>query len=121
MVGVTRQQVSVWEKGREFPQGPNLMRLSAALGVEQGHFVVRGSGDIDYDPNPDPEGSPAEQLMAFLGQRVGMRRVAGSLTSKDLIAVAYTIAREERFGPDEFKKIDRWRDEIMAMERSSPD
>lgn len=129
-VRVSRGTVSAWENDQQTPAGENLVRLARALSVSpewildgrgaepsRGHLVVRDTGVISYDPSADSEATPAEALFEFLDQRVGMRRLTGNLTSKDLIAVAYTIAREERFGPDEFKKIDRWRDEIMAMER----
>lgn len=124
-VGVSRQQVSNWETGKQSPTGANLVALAAILGVSSewvlagdrgGHMVVGDSGDIRYDPNPDPEGTPAEQLMAFLGLRVGMRRLAGELTGRDLVATAYTLARAERFSAEEFKKLDAWRDQIMAAE-----
>jgi len=82
-----------------------------------GHLVVRGGGEIEYDPRPDPEGTPAERLMAFLGVRVGIRRLAGELTGKDLVATAYTLARAERFSAEDFKKLDAFRDAILAEER----
>jgi transcriptional regulator with XRE-family HTH domain len=124
-VGVTRQTVSSFETDETTPRGRELQQLARCLGVsmewilegDQGHRVVSPTGDIEYDPNPDPEGTPAEQLMAFLGMRVGMRRLAGELTAKDLIVVAYTLARSEGFAPEEFKKLDRWRDQILEEER----
>lgn len=125
-VGVARSQVSVWENGHQVPGGANLVKLARALevtsewilgGDESGHLVVRESGEISYDPRPDSEASPAEQLIAFLGVKVGMRRLAGELTAKDLVAAAYTLARAERFSAEEFKKLDAWRDQILADEK----
>lgn len=134
-VGVTRQSVSAWENNRQRPEGENLTRLAECLEVPErwlteppalavresaqpygGHGVVRESGDVAYDPNPDPEGTPAEQLMHFLGFRVGFRRLAGEISNKDLIASAYTIAREEGFDRAEFQKLDAWRDQILEEE-----
>lgn len=129
-VGVARQTISAWETGRFEPEGDRLDRLAECLGVSRewllvgdvgaGHFVVRDGGSVEYDPNPDPEGTPAEQLMAYLGVKVGMRRLAGELTSKDLVAVAYTLARAEGFSAEEFRKLDVWRDQILEEERRGP-
>lgn len=125
-VGVTRPRVSLWETEKSAPTWANLERIARALDVtpswimsgdQVGHMVVRETGQIDYDPNPDPEGTPAEQLMAFLGVRVGMRRLAGELTAKDLIAVAYTLARSEGFSAEEYRKLDAWRDQVLEAER----
>lgn len=124
-IGVNRSQVSVWENGHQLPGGANLVRLARVLevtsewilhGSEGGHLVVRETGEIYLDPRPDSEGTPAEQLMAFLGLRVGMRRLAGELTGKDLVATAYTLARAEGFSAEEFKKLDAWRDQILKAE-----
>lgn len=120
-----------FEKGRSDPEPGTVEAIAEALGVsvtvieaeaarmKSGHLVVTGTGEVEYDPNPDPEGTPAEQLMAYLGVKVGMRRLAGELTAKDLIAVAYTLARSEGFSAEEYKKLDAWRDQILEEERGS--
>ena len=127
-VGVARGTISAWENDRFVPEGTNLQRLAECLSVSRGwildgdRMVVREATDAPYSPSPpapDPHGSAAEQLLAYLETRVGYRRLAGELTSKDLIAAAYTLAREDRLGPDEFAKLDRWRDQILAEERSA--
>lgn len=62
-------------------------------------------------------GSPAEQLLTFLSERLGHRRVAGELTDKDLIATAYTLARKHAFSAEDFQLLDRWRDQIIQGEK----
>lgn len=69
-------------------------------------------------PDPDPSGSPAEQLLHMLGVRAGLRRVARELTDKDLIAVAYTIARADKWPVEELRKLDAWRDAILEQRRT---
>lgn len=69
--------------------------------------------------HPSEEGAvtPAEQLLEFLSQRLGHRRVAGELTDKDLIAAAYTLARKHGFTSDDYRILDRWRDQIIQTEK----
>jgi hypothetical protein len=86
-------------------------------------IVVReeaAGGHNRYEvPEPSPDGSPAEQLMYALGVRAGLRRMARELTTKDLITAAYTIALDDRWPPDEMRKLDAWRDAILAEEGES--
>lgn len=66
-------------------------------------------------------GSAAEELLHYLGVRAGLRRVARELTDKDLIAVAYTIARKDDWPLEELRKLDVWRDEILGGRRLEGD
>lgn len=82
-------------------------------------FLTTGEENgIHEVPTPDPAGTPAEQLLQYLGVRAGLRRVAKELTDKDLIAVAYTIATKDRWPVEEFKKLDAWRDAILGQQSS---
>lgn len=137
LAGIHRNSLRAIEKGRSEPEAETLRRIEAALEVEstvlsrrplpffweletteaavlQGREVNRVA-----DPDHPEEGgqSPAEQLLEFLSQRLGHRRVAGELTDKDLIAAAYTLARKHGFTPDDYRILDRWRDQIIQAEK----
>ena len=70
----------------------------------------------ESEPGGEPR-TPAEELLHYLGMRAGLRRVARELTDKDLIAVAYTIARRDGWPIEELRKLDAWRDAILGGRR----
>lgn len=116
--GVTQSDVSRWKRG-------DWVRLTAAKKRAIKEFLDRGTAGGQVSPagtgdHPEEEAggqSPAEQLLEFLSQRLGHRRVAGELTDKDLIAAAYTLARKHGFTPDDYRILDRWRDQIIQAEK----
>lgn len=134
-IGVSRQQVSRWENGLAMPTGENLSALARALGVTP-DWILHGDSPSEtaaagarllgerpvnqYGSSDHPEqgGQAAEQLIDYLSNRVGMRRVAGELTDKDLIAAAYTLARKYGFGTEDYRRLDAWRDQIIQSEKS---
>lgn len=130
-VGVSRQQVSRWENGDSLPTAENLTALAQALGVTpdwilygdrqtgRGANVIREESFIPYGERGDEgtEPSPAEQLLGFLSERLGHRRIAGELTDKDLIAAAYTLARKFGFSAEDYRRLDDWRDQIIQGEK----
>lgn len=128
---MTRQQVSRWENGTAMPTGENLTALARVLGVSP-EWILEGDRPEYITPEDvnqmgrrvaEPPGtyetrpSPAQQLLEFLSQRLGHRRVAGELTDKDLIAAAYTLARKHGFSAEDYRTLDAWRDEIIASEK----
>lgn len=131
LLGVGVRTVQSWEGDENVPQGDNLVKLAEALETTT-VFILKGLlyeiPVIDYPvvhdaplptpPEPSTEGSPAEQLLHMLGVRAGLRRVARELTDKDLIAVAYTIARADRWPIEELRKLDAWRDAILEQRRA---
>jgi transcriptional regulator with XRE-family HTH domain len=74
----------------------------------------------DLEAGSEPR-TPAEELLHYLGVRAGLRRVARELTDKDLIAVAYTIARKDSWPLEELRKLDAWRDDILGGSRPEPE
>lgn len=81
----------------------NLRGIATALGIGEDVILY---GPIDHYLNQEPGqstvlspmtgGSAAEQLLEFLSERLGHRRIAGELTDKDLIAAALSTARSLR-------------------------
>lgn len=130
-VGVTRQQVSKWENGQATPSGENLLKLAAALDVtpdwilygDRPQFITpedvaaMGQRVAEEPVGYDAGATPPQQLLDFLSERLGHRRVAGELTDKDLIAAAYTLARKHGFSTDDYRLLDRWRDQILQGEK----
>lgn len=129
-VGVSRQQVSRWENGSSMPTGENLSALARALGVSP-DWILHGERPDYITPEDvaemgqrvaesgsayEPASAP-QQLLDFLSQRLGHRRVAGELTDKDLIAAAYTLARKHGFSAEDYRLLDRWRDQIIQGEK----
>lgn len=105
------------------PRVTTLERLAAALGTtvqalsseEWGSLVVREEPEMPYGSGEQP--SAAEQLLQFLSERLGHRRIAGELTDKDLIAAAYTLARKFDFSAEDYRRLDTWRDQIIQSEK----
>ena len=80
-------------------------------------FVTFSDDTFPGASTRDGPATPAEELLHYLGVRAGLRRVARELTDKDLIAVAYTIARKDNWPLEELRKLDAWRDAILGGRR----
>jgi transcriptional regulator with XRE-family HTH domain len=132
--GVSARGIEDIEKGAS-PRISTLSKLAEALGVAPDLFmtgptpvedfgVVR-QGRTEQVPRrdqtelsgEDAPPTPAGQLLEFLSQRLGYRRVAGELTDKDLIAAAYTLARKHGFSAEDYRLLDAWRDQIIQGEK----
>ncbi len=125
-VGIDPVTLSRLVNGRaDLRKSPNLAAIAEALGTVEEAILY---GDRPSDPSsgvlrerPAMEygsgASAAEQLLAFLSERLGHRRIAGELTDKDLIAAAYTLARKHAFTQDDYQLLDRWRDQIIQGEK----
>lgn len=129
-VGVNRSQVSLWENNRAVPRGTNLLGLARALKQTPDWVLYGGEGVSDarsssvvreqaapYIGGGGDSPGPAEELLTFLSERLGHRRIAGELTDKDLIAAAYTLARKFGFSAEDYRRLDAWRDQIIQSEK----
>lgn len=108
-IGVSESTIRRWLDGKIATP----LRTDTRKPLER-FLELPGDGEEDGGvPLPDPQGSPAEQLLHMLGMRAGMRRVAREMTDKDMITTAYTIARADGWSIEEFRKLDAWRDAIL--------
>lgn len=114
-LGVSESTVRRWLSGEIAVP----LRRSTREPLER--FLRGESRDPDAtEPGSDHQPTAAEELLDHLRQRAGLRRVARELTDKDLIAVAYTIARKDNWTLDELKKLDAWRNEILGERAPEP-
>lgn len=127
-VGIDPVTLSRLVNGKaDLRKSPNLAAIASALGTveeailygggvsERARLGVVREGPMPYEPTDQP--SAAEELLQFLSERLGHRRIAGELTDKDLIAAAYTLARKFGFSAEDYRRLDAWRDQIIQGEK----
>lgn len=101
---------------RSNPSRETLELLAEAYGVTV-DYLLRG----DDTSGTSGRMSPADELIRVLDHPSGVRGVLDKrVSSSDLVRVAYSIAIDRGFSPEEMAKLDRWRDRTLTQSTPQP-
>lgn len=97
------------------PSVETIQAIATAYGVSVDSLLgpeVKDSGRV-------ADASPAEHIIRVLGHPAGLRDVLGNRVGiSDIIQTAYAIAFRDRLPPEEMRKLDRWRDQLLQSDNS---
>jgi hypothetical protein len=86
------------------------------------YLKLSGSVGISRETTEDKPRRGAgrsDQLIEMLSQKNALRRMAQTISDKDLVKVAYAIAIDDGWSEEEMKQLDVWRREILGDEADS--
>lgn len=119
LIGVSHESVARWRREEFTTLHPGTRRrLKAFVRVHRNEPSRNGQAVHVREVGPEyaPRAKRVGELIEMLSQKDALRRMAQTISNRDLVKAAYAIAIDDGWSEEEMKQLDLWRQEILGDE-----